>query len=136
MKVPGAPAFNRWKNKGFHLPKTWFLGSKNMVFDGFGRSSDRAPIVWPLTPTRLSSDLIQSLVKGIACKRLWRKLWLVGFCEGPNASLARVNWGCFSLFFLSNTIQTPKKVQTGGFKPVLRAFSPCCFVGLLHIAHG
>ena len=24
------------KNKGFHLPKTWFLGIKKKVFDGFG----------------------------------------------------------------------------------------------------
>ena len=24
------------KNKGFHLPKTWFLGTKNKVFDGCG----------------------------------------------------------------------------------------------------
>ena len=22
------------KNKGFHLPKTWFLGTKKKVFDG------------------------------------------------------------------------------------------------------
>ena len=32
----GLPAYqehplNRWKNKGFHLPKTWFLGTKNKV---------------------------------------------------------------------------------------------------------
>ena len=35
-KEPGAP--KTMKNKGFHLQKTWFLGTKNMVFDGFGCS--------------------------------------------------------------------------------------------------
>ena len=24
------------KHRGFHLQKTWFLGTKNKVFDGFG----------------------------------------------------------------------------------------------------
>ena len=33
-KVPGAP--KPMKNKGFHLQKTWFLATKNKVFDGFG----------------------------------------------------------------------------------------------------
>ena len=31
--LPGAP--RTMKNKGFHLPKTWFVGTKNKVFDGF-----------------------------------------------------------------------------------------------------
>ena len=31
---PGAP--KTMKNKGFHLPKTWVLGTKKKVFDGFG----------------------------------------------------------------------------------------------------
>ena len=26
------------KNKGFHLQQSWFLGTKNKVFDGFGCS--------------------------------------------------------------------------------------------------
>ena len=34
MLVP--VALKTMKNKGFHLQKTWFLGSKNIVFDGFG----------------------------------------------------------------------------------------------------
>ena len=31
---PGAP--KTMENKGFHLPKTLFLGTKKKVFDGFG----------------------------------------------------------------------------------------------------
>ena len=34
--LPGAP--KTMKNKGFHLQKTWLLGTKNKVFDGFGGS--------------------------------------------------------------------------------------------------
>ena len=32
--LPGAP--KTMKNKGFHLQKIWFLGTKNKVFDGCG----------------------------------------------------------------------------------------------------
>ena len=32
--IPGAP--KTMKTKGFHLQKTWFLGTQNKVFDGFG----------------------------------------------------------------------------------------------------
>ena len=33
QSIPGAP--KTMKDKGFHLQKTWFLGTQNSVFDGF-----------------------------------------------------------------------------------------------------
>ena len=52
--VPGAP--KTMKNKGFHLQKTWFLGTKNKVFDGFGCSL-RCPAIVAIAPGRSSSDV-------------------------------------------------------------------------------
>ena len=34
QSLPGAP--KTMKNKGFDLPKSWFLGTKTKVFDGLG----------------------------------------------------------------------------------------------------
>ena len=44
-KLPGTP--KTMKNKGFHFQKTWFLGSKKKVFDGFGAlGRHRSPLVF------------------------------------------------------------------------------------------